>query len=114
VLVAQPSLGLGWPTVGWVHAAFRLQREFENPDLPREITTPTLVLAAGADRVVDTPASERFVTRMRAGNLIVIEGAQHEILMERDHFRNQFWAAFDAFVPGVEEAAARLPNLVGG
>jgi lysophospholipase len=114
VLVAQPSLGLGWPTVGWVHAAFRLQREFENPDLPREITTPTLVLAAGADRVVDTPATERFVTRMRAGNLIVIEGARHEILMERDHFRNQFWAAFDAFVPGVEAAGARLPNLVGG
>jgi len=39
---------------------------------------------------------------MRAGRLIVIEGAEHEILMERDAFRDQFWAAFDRFIPGVE------------
>ncbi len=114
VLLAKPSLGLGWPTVSWVHAAFRLQRKFESPDVPREITTPTLVLAAGADRVVDTPATERFVTRMRAGNLIVVEGAQHEILMERDHLRNQFWVAFDAFVPGIEAELPRLPQFIVG
>ena len=27
-------------------------------------------------------------------------GAKHELLMEQDRFRSQFWAAFDAFVPG--------------
>jgi lysophospholipase len=24
----------------------------------------------------------------------------HEVLMEQDPFREQFWAAFDAYVPG--------------
>jgi lysophospholipase len=33
----------------------------------------------------------------------VIPGARHEILMERDEFREQFWAAFDAFVPGTPD-----------
>jgi lysophospholipase len=32
----------------------------------------------------------------------VIPGARHEILMERDAIRAQFWAAFDAFIPGSE------------
>jgi lysophospholipase len=31
---------------------------------------------------------------------LLIPGAQHELLMEQDGYRQQFWAAFDAFVPG--------------
>ncbi len=31
---------------------------------------------------------------------MTVPGSRHEILMERDAFREQFWAAFDAFVPG--------------
>ena len=31
---------------------------------------------------------------------VVVAGAQHELLMEQDAYRNQFWAAFDAFVHG--------------
>jgi lysophospholipase len=27
-------------------------------------------------------------------------GARHELMMEQDRYRVQFWAAFDAFVPG--------------
>jgi lysophospholipase len=29
---------------------------------------------------------------------VVIKGAKHEPLMERDEFREQFWAAFDSFM----------------
>jgi lysophospholipase len=105
VLAADPSIGLGWPTVGWIHAAFRLMNRFGDPDFPRAITVPTLVIAAGLDRVVDVRATERFSERLRAGRLIVIDGAEHEIMMERDLFRDQFWAAFDAFIPGVENQA---------
>lgn len=107
VLAADPSIGLGWPTVGWLSAAFRLMREFEDPDFPRRTLTPILVIASGADRVVDTRATERFVSRLRAGRLVMIEAAEHELLVERDVFRDRFWAAFDAFIPGVEAEKAR-------
>jgi lysophospholipase len=30
----------------------------------------------------------------------VIAGSRHEVMLERDIYRSQFWAAFDAFVPG--------------
>jgi lysophospholipase len=109
---AAPHLGLGGPTIGWTHAAFRLWNRFSEPNFPHRLATPTLIIASGADRVVDTSAAESFAARMSSGRIIVIDGAQHEILIERDSFRSQFWAAFDAFVPGskargAERAAAR-------
>ena len=109
VLVANPSLAVGWWTIGWAHAAFRLFRRFEDPDYARQILgPPMLVVGSGKDRVVDLRATERFVSRLRSGRLIVIDGAEHEIMMERDVLRDQFWAAFDKFIPGVEgERAAR-------
>ena len=105
-LRADPSIGLGWPTVGWLHAAFRVTRQFADFDYAREILTPTMVIGCGRDRVVDLRACERFSSRLRAGRFIVIEGAEHEILIERDLFRDQFWAAFDAFIPGRENVDA--------
>ena len=102
VLAAAPEIRLGGPTIGWVSAAFRAMRRFEEPNFASVITTPTLIVASGLDRVVDVAAAERFAARMHAGRIVVVDGAEHEILIERDVFRDQFWAAFDAFVPGAD------------
>jgi lysophospholipase len=75
-------------------------REFAEPTYPNKIRQPILIVAAGQDRVVSTPATEQFAVRLRTGTHLVITGARHEILMEQDQYREQFWAAFDAFVPG--------------
>src|SRR5208337_2529157 len=106
---AAPQLCLGGPTVGWAHAAFRLMKRFDEPNFPRRIRTPTLIIASGADRVTDAAAAESFAARLGVGRIIVVEGAEHEILIERDVFRRQFWAAFDKFVPGSEALGAREP-----
>ena len=58
------------------------------------------MLAASNDTVVSTPAIEEFAYHLRAGSHLVIAGSKHEILQEQDRYRAQFWAAFDAFVPG--------------
>jgi lysophospholipase len=100
ILEAEPTLGIGSPTVAWLEAAFRTMREFADPNFPSRLRQPLLLVAAGADRIVSTPAISAFATRLRAGSHLVIPGARHEILMEQDRYREQFWAAFDAFVPG--------------
>jgi lysophospholipase len=102
---ANPDAFSSGLTIGWLHAAFRAMRRFEQPNFPRATLTPILIIASGADQVTDTAAAERFASRLRAGRIVVIDGAQHEILIERDTLRDQFWAAFDAFVPGLEAAA---------
>jgi lysophospholipase len=100
ILEAEPSLGIGSPTVSWLDAAFRAMNEFADQVYASRLRQPLLLVAAGQDRVVSTPAISAFSARLRAGSHLVIPGARHELLMEQDRYREQFWAAFDAFVPG--------------
>jgi len=100
VVEVAPDLGLGAPTLSWLRAAGDAMTQVMDPDFPPRMLVPTLMVAAGDDRVVSTPAIEAVAFRMKIGSHIVIPAARHEILMERDPIREQFWAAFDAFVPG--------------
>jgi lysophospholipase len=100
ILAEDPTLGLGAPTVAWADAAFKAMHGFRETDYPRQIRQPILMLAASSDSIVSTPAIEELAYHLRAGSHLVIAGARHEILQEQDRYREQFWAAFDAFVPG--------------
>src|SRR5580704_12807019 len=100
IVEAEPKLGLGAPTIGWADAAFSVMRDFADPSYPARPRQPILILAAAQDEVVSTPAIGQFAVRLRVGSHLVISGARHELLMEQDRYRSQFWAAFDAFVPG--------------
>jgi lysophospholipase len=100
ILEAEPALALGPPTVAWADAAFRAMRAMRERSYPARIRQPILIMAAGSDALVSNTAIEDFATLLRAGSHLVVAGSQHEILMEQDRYRSQFWAAFDAFVPG--------------
>jgi lysophospholipase len=95
-----PEIAIGAPTIGWVYAACRAIKEAADPDFGPSIRIPVLVVAAALDRVVSLRAIETLVAELRAGAQVVIAGARHELMMERDTFREQFWAAFDTFIPG--------------
>src|SRR5215467_7476962 len=100
IIEAEPALALGAPTIAWTDSAFRVMGEFANPAFPAKLRQPMLIVACGRDRLVSTAAIEDFGSRLRVGSHLVVPGSKHEILMEQDMFRSQFWAAFDAFVPG--------------
>jgi lysophospholipase len=100
VLEQAPELGLGAPTIAWADAAMRLMNRFAVPSYAGSIRQPILMVAAGRDEVVSTPAIETFGMNLLAGRHLILAGSKHEILQEQDHYRGQFWAAFDAFVPG--------------
>jgi lysophospholipase len=100
VLEAEPSLAIGWPTVAWTDSAFKVMGELSEPGYPGRIRQPILIIAAGQDGIVSTPAIDDFSVRLRAGSHLIVPGARHELLMEQDRFRAQVLAAFDAFVPG--------------
>jgi lysophospholipase len=100
VLEAEPALGVGSPTVSWANAAYRAIDEFAAPAYPAKVRQPLMLVAAGRDEIVSTAAIEDFAIRLRAGSHLIIAGAKHELMMEQDRYRAQFWAAFDAFVPG--------------
>jgi len=98
IIAARPDLGLGSPTVSWIHAAMRAAETFDSPDFPASVPMPVLMVMAGRESVVSNPAIERLSSRMKTGAHTLIPGARHEILSEADVYRDQFWAAFDSFV----------------
>ncbi len=100
ILEAEPALGLGSPTVGWADAAYRATSDFSGINFATKIRQPLMLIAAGRDEIVSTAAIEDFAVRLRAGSHLIVAGSRHELMMEQDRYRVQFWAAFDAFVPG--------------
>jgi len=100
VLEAEPALALGRPTVAWCDAAFRAMRAIRERGYASRIRQPILIVSAGLDVVVSNAAIEEFASLLCTGSHLFVVGAKHELLMEQDRFRAQFWAAFDAFVPG--------------
>lgn len=94
------QLALGGPTVAWIRAACIAIERVEDPAFMARIQIPILFVAAGADEVVSTRATEAFARRLKTGSLLTIDGARHEIWQETDLYREQLLAAFDAFIPG--------------
>ena len=105
ILAQAPELDTGPATIGWLNAVCRAMRRVRAYDFAPEVSLPLLIVAAGADRVVSSPAAEELCSRMRAAGYVEIPGARHELMMEADRFREQFWAAFDAFIPGSSDTA---------
>jgi lysophospholipase len=97
LLLAAPSLGLGGPSFSWLRAAFLHMGRVRRISRKRPVGAPTLIVAAGADRVVDSEAARQFA-RQAGIAFVEIRDAQHEILMEREPIRAAFFAAFDSFV----------------
>lgn len=95
-----PHLAIGGATAAWVAAAIRAMDRVASPEFLDSMRVPVLMVAAGSDRVVSTPAIEAIAHRMRGAGLVTIDGAMHELLQESDFLRGQLLAAFDAFVPG--------------
>jgi len=100
VLAADGRVGIGDPTVGWIRATYRLVGQMRRLDFGFGVTTPTLFVLAGADTLVSSDAAEALAQRVRGAASVVIAGSRHEIMMERDPVRSEFFAALDAFLPG--------------
>jgi lysophospholipase len=98
ILREHPDLRLAGPTWGWIEAAYRSMKRQNAPGYAEAIKTPVLVFGAGHDRIVDVEAVRRFARRLPNGRYVEIEGSEHEILMEKDAIRSQFWTEYDAFV----------------
>ena len=88
-------LRIGAPTFGWICAAMKAMK-FVN-DNARHLNIPALFIAAGADPIVIPASVENFAQRAGA-KCVNIAGALHEVLLEKDEYRDQFWAAFEAFL----------------
>jgi lysophospholipase len=90
-------LASGGGTYGWLKAALRSVKLFDDRAYLDLFRTPICIVQAGDDKVVSNAAQDRFAERVPCCELHRVEGARHELLKERDALRDQFWAIFDEF-----------------
>lgn len=96
----KPELFLGGPTASWVSAAAKAIRQIRSESYLASLHMPILILTAGDDRVVDNQVINEVSNMIPSGKTITIDGAKHEILQEKDYYREQALAAILAFLPG--------------
>lgn len=100
MLEANPQLGVGGPTYAWFNAAMRSFRQLEGRRYAKGLNCPVMIITAGREKIVDNTATRRFIERVPGIAKVTINTALHEILMENDSVRGEFFAVFESFVGG--------------
>ena len=94
-LYACPHLAVGGITWGWLHFAVDAGERALKPKALRRVRIPlTIVQAANDDRVWKTTA-KWAAKRIPNGRYVEVPRAKHEVLMELDDMREQFFREFD-------------------
>ena len=102
-LKAHPELGLGGPSLRWLHEALRETRDLArapSPDLP------CLTILGSDEQIVDVP---RVIDRMAhwpGGHLEMVPGGRHETLMDTPDTRGRLLRQLCDFYGGAWRASA--------
>lgn len=108
-----PDIQLGGVTVQWLTESQKaLEKIFNNVD---KITTPTLVLQAGQDKIIDNQAQNDFCHQLHQlqpqscpdGKPLLIEDAYHELFFESDEYREQ---ALQAAIQWLEQHSTQISS----
>ena len=91
----EERLRVGQPTFGWIVAGLKSMAYVHLK--ADEMKIPGLIVAAGADPIVD-PSSNKDFAKKAGMDFEVVPGALHELFLERDEYRDQFFNLFDAFL----------------
>ncbi|PCI31724.1 MAG: hypothetical protein COB54_09095 [Alphaproteobacteria bacterium] len=99
IIGTMPDLYVGGATFGWLNAAMDSMEEIQQQGYLEKITTPMLVVLAGADQVVDSQASiDLFSGADDNIRLVTVDGARHEMYRESDIYRDPLWQEIDGFL----------------
>lgn len=91
---ADPELAVGSPTFGWLYHAENSCRFIKRKSFLSTVKTPCLITMAGKETIVDNKDTKRAVAHLENAELLEFEDSGHEILMESDTIRDQFFAEF--------------------
>ena len=92
---AAPELELGPVTWGWLGASLNIVATFGKVKALNKVSIPVFVASAGEEMLVDNASHAAVCARLPDCEHVTIEGARHEILMETDERRAEFWDGFE-------------------
>ncbi len=97
-LSAHPELGLGGPSMTWLNAAFSELKALHMMKMP---TLPVLTFLGGDEDIVDPDAVKSLMPKFPNGELVLCDGARHEIWMETPEIQAKVWEKTEAFLSAI-------------
>lgn len=94
---ADPRVMLLSPTYGWVHDAMRASKTIHEKNFFENLKTPIRIISAGDERRIDGPDHATIAAKSHLIDHVTVDGALHEIMMERDALRSDFWQKVEEF-----------------
>lgn len=93
-----PDLQVGGPTNRWLFETVKSCLKLNSPRYLKDINVPVLIEMAGNDRIVSNRLTQLAAMSLPSVTLSEVSGAEHEILMESDGYRQKFLDHFFSFV----------------
>lgn len=99
-----PELSLGGPSLTWLFAALREMRSLRNSRPP---PYPAKAFVGSEEAIVEVGAIRSIMHRWHGADLDTMQGAKHELMMERASVRDRFLdASVDHFARSSDSRAA--------
>ncbi|MDY0161738.1 alpha/beta hydrolase [Desulfobotulus sp.] len=96
-LIQHPSMQMGAPTLGWLHAASLSMDQLWQELKKKKLDTPILMLSGEADQVVRPKDHRKACTFLPRGICVSFPKGRHELFMERAEIRQMLWQHVDVF-----------------
>jgi lysophospholipase len=93
-LRAHPELGLGGPSLRWLHEALIETRALARRPSP---ALPCLTLLGSDEEIVETARVQDRMARWPGGRLEIVEGGRHETLMDTPAMQTRLFSMLCAF-----------------
>lgn len=87
---SDPNLALGGPSLHWLYQALSETRKLRTSPAP---ALPAMAQIGTHEKIVDIRPVEEIMAKWKGGSLTLIEGAEHELMMERPAVREGFFDA---------------------
>ena len=92
---ACPDIRIAGPSFAWFAAACDVTQWFRKTSRTKRLRFPITILTASEETIVRNDAHDALAARLPDVKHKVIQGAKHELLQERDIYRDQALGAFD-------------------
>lgn len=94
-----PALKIGDVTYEWVYQAIKSCACLnKNSAALKNIDKACLFALCGQETIVDNTAAYGIISKIKNAHILEIKGARHELLMEINDYRDQFWAEFQKLI----------------
>lgn len=88
------------PTSRWMAAVLNTIDSMKKNILYGQLKIPILFILANQNNIANNIEVRQLCQHTRLTDSITITGAELNTIMYEENYKKQFWAAFDAFIPG--------------